>query len=293
MDNGSTDGTASYLTAAQMEDPRVRMVRLPENLGYGQAMRLAVAEVRGRSVAFLDADDLMRPDRLARQSRWLDSHPEFTAVFADAEPIDSEGRSLGRRVFAAGSEQALRRFAEFSMPACHSTGCVRSDVFREVACTAYLRQASDFDLVCRLLERGRIGFMDEIVGAYRRHPNQVSETGRVLQACEGAAVGLMAARRRAGLLEDSTGIRAWVDTLKLTATCVGAVHAAFAVRAGQEGFARLELYHARRAVRRGRVGSLLHVITALLARRAYAGSLRERYTLAVAGPLRLSGVNRR
>ncbi|HEY0968148.1 MAG TPA: glycosyltransferase [Opitutaceae bacterium] len=292
-DNGSTDNTTSFLESVRAADSRLRVVRFPENLGYGEAMRRSRAEVRGRFIAFLDADDLMRPDRLARQTRWLVSNPEFNSVFADAEPIDAEGNSLGARVFAAGTEAALRKFSEFSMPACHSTGMVRAEDYHLVTAEAYLRQAPDFDIVCRLLDHGRVGFLPEIVGSYRRHSSQVSRTRQVSQACEGAGVGLLAARRRAGLPEDLAGLRTWIETLKESAASLGEVHAAFAARAGREGFARLELYHARRAVRRGCLRSLPRVATALFAPRAHAGPWGERWTLALAGPLRLSGIKAR
>src|SRR5437899_7276102 len=66
------------------------------------------------------------------------------------------------RVFGAGSEDGLRRFAEFSMPACHSTGCMRTESFRHAGALIATRHADRSEehtselqslrhLVCRLL----------------------------------------------------------------------------------------------------------------------------------------------
>ena len=53
VDDGSTDDTASIARAAG--DP-VQLVELPENRGKGAAVRAGVAESRGRSILFTDAD---------------------------------------------------------------------------------------------------------------------------------------------------------------------------------------------------------------------------------------------
>jgi glycosyltransferase involved in cell wall biosynthesis len=290
IDNHSSDHGVDYLIAEQRKDSRLRVVWLAENEGCGGGLRHAGPEVQGRFVVFLDADDLMAPDRLARQVEWLEANPAQVAVYGHAEAIREDGTPLGERVFAAGSEDALKRFVEFSMPACHSTGCVRTDFFRKVAARAVYRQAADYDAICRLFDEGPVGFLPEVVSFYRRHPLQVSNTGRVRQACEGAAAGLVAARRRAGLPEHPSGFALWLAGLIGRARSVGMVHAAFAIRSGEEGFARLELYHARRAVRRGHGRSLFRVFTALFSRRAHAGCFAERWKLAWAGPLRTAGI---
>ncbi len=290
IDNHSTDGGSDFLRAEQRQDPRLRVVFLAENSGCGGGLHHAGPEIRGRFVAFLDADDLMTSGRLAHQVAWLEAHSAQVAVYGHAEAISEDGARLGERVFAAGSEDALRRFAEFSMPACHSTGCVRADIFRKVATRAVYRQAADYDAICRLLNDGPVGFHPEVVSLYRRHPLQVSNTGRVRQACEGAAAGLAAARRRVGVLEDPPDFAPWLAGLIARAQSVGMVHAAYAIRSGEEGFARLELYHARRAVRRGHWRSLFRVYTSLFSRRQHAGSFAARWELAWAGPLRVAGI---
>lgn len=290
IDNHSSDDGVDYLLAELRQGSGLRVVWLDDNGGCGGGIHHAGREIRGRYVAFLDADDLMAPDRLVRQVQWLEAHPGHVALYAHAEAIREDGTPVGERVFAAGSEDALRRFAEFSMPACHSTGCVRTDFFQRVAALAVYRQAADYDAVCRFLDFGPVGFLPEVVSSYRRHPLQVSNTGRVRQACEGAAAGLVAARRRAGLPENPADFTTWLAGLIARARSVGMVHAAYAIRSGEEGFARLELYHARRAVRRGHWRSLFRVFTSLFSRRKHAGSFAARWKLAWAGPLRVAGI---
>jgi glycosyltransferase involved in cell wall biosynthesis len=54
VDDGSTDGTAQAIES--LDDPRVRVFKLPENRGKGAALRKGFAEARGRYVVIQDAD---------------------------------------------------------------------------------------------------------------------------------------------------------------------------------------------------------------------------------------------
>ena len=62
-DDGSTDGTAEIL---RRYGDRVRVVRQP-NSGAPAARNLGLAHAQGALIAFLDADDLWHPEKLARQ----------------------------------------------------------------------------------------------------------------------------------------------------------------------------------------------------------------------------------
>ena len=66
IDDGSHDGTADAANAAAEGDPRVSVLRLPQNGGVSTARNAALDVARGRWIALLDADDLYAPDRLAR-----------------------------------------------------------------------------------------------------------------------------------------------------------------------------------------------------------------------------------
>ena len=64
VDDCSSDGTAAI--ADSIPDERVRVIRLDRNRGPGGARNAGLDGARGRWVAVLDADDTVRPDRMAR-----------------------------------------------------------------------------------------------------------------------------------------------------------------------------------------------------------------------------------
>jgi hypothetical protein len=74
VDDGSTDG-GDAIVAAQ-SDPRVRLVR-QANEGAAAARNAALGAARGRWVAFLDADDTWRREKLARQLAVLGREPDL------------------------------------------------------------------------------------------------------------------------------------------------------------------------------------------------------------------------
>lgn len=77
VDDGSTDGTLQV--ARQFEAERVRVVS-QRNQGACAARNRAFAESRGDFVQYLDADDILHPEKLERQLNRLADEPEGTVA---------------------------------------------------------------------------------------------------------------------------------------------------------------------------------------------------------------------
>ncbi len=91
VDDGSTDDTARVLEE-YAGDPRVRVVR-QRNAGQTVAKNRGLAEARGEFIAFCDADDTWRRDKLSLQlPRFAD--PRVAVVYSDIECVDGQGRTL-------------------------------------------------------------------------------------------------------------------------------------------------------------------------------------------------------
>ena len=93
FDDGSTDGTKEWITARKY--PRLRYVRAALNRGPASARNAVLAEAKGEFAAFLDSDDLWKPDYLETMVSALKDAPAAAAC-CYAASIDSRGRILSR-----------------------------------------------------------------------------------------------------------------------------------------------------------------------------------------------------
>lgn len=96
-DDASGDRTAEIVAGLAAQDPRVRLIRLERNGGVARARNAALAEARGRFIAFLDSDDLWLPQKLQRQVAFMkerDAAVSYTAF----RRIDESGSRIGRLV---------------------------------------------------------------------------------------------------------------------------------------------------------------------------------------------------
>jgi glycosyltransferase involved in cell wall biosynthesis len=88
VDDGSTDDSTAIAQAFAAAHPeRIRCLRHDgrANKGASASRNLATTVARGELIAFLDADDVYLPDKLAAQVPLLDSHPDAGMLYAGTE----------------------------------------------------------------------------------------------------------------------------------------------------------------------------------------------------------------
>lgn len=92
VNDGSTDGSLALLNRFAGEDPRIRVLDIP-NGGVSHARNTGLACARGEWIQFLDADDLLEPRYLTQAAALLEEHPAdilfsgFTMVDERMNPV--------------------------------------------------------------------------------------------------------------------------------------------------------------------------------------------------------------
>jgi len=75
VDDGSTDNTAEIIAGFQADEPGIRLIRHDTNRGVSAARNSGIAAAGGDYIAFLDSDDLWRPQKLEKQFERMENLP--------------------------------------------------------------------------------------------------------------------------------------------------------------------------------------------------------------------------
>lgn len=99
VEDGSSDGSVDVIEEyiAEKGESRIRLIRLPSNLGAARARNKGLEEASGRYIAYLDADDLWTPEKLEHELRFMEEKGAAFA-FTGYEFADEHGVGLGKIV---------------------------------------------------------------------------------------------------------------------------------------------------------------------------------------------------
>lgn len=181
IDDGSTDNTPNTLADYRARDPRVIVVR-QERLGLAYALNRGLAEAKGSLIARLDADDVALPERLQRQVRYFDKHPDVALLGTWAQVIDDTGQPMRRRLRPLTDPKSLAATLARTNPFVHSSVMFPAATARDLGgYRPIFEAAEDYDLWLRFSEAGGLATIPEMLILYRRHGGNVTTTSAVRQ----------------------------------------------------------------------------------------------------------------
>lgn len=178
IDDGSTDNTLEVLEP-YLKDPRVRVVQ-QANAGQTVAKNHGLAEARGEFIAFCDADDTWRKDKLSLQIPEFDD-PRVGVVFSDIICVDGEGKVIDippmKRV---GGRVTAPLLIDNYVP--FPTSVARAEVLAEAnGFDESLTMSIDYDLWLRISVKHLFAYVKEPLANYRIWEGQMSnKTGERL-----------------------------------------------------------------------------------------------------------------
>jgi GT2 family glycosyltransferase len=185
-DNGSTDGTVDELRRWIPSRLAGRVV-VDQPLALGAARARLVEAAATEYCAWIDADDISAPHRLARQVDFLDTHPHVAAVGSHIAVIAADGSSQGDMVRFPLSDDGIvidmLKGPGLAQPAVlfRRSAVLAAGNYRDVGPV----NVEDYDMWLRLAVTGRLANIDDVLLKYRVHEASTtveSEKAGVLRA---------------------------------------------------------------------------------------------------------------
>lgn len=186
VDDASSDRSFAIAQRHAAEDPRVRALRNPVNLGMVKNRNACLREARGEYVKFIHADDyLCSPEALSRMVACFERLPALSLVACAMRYVDAQSRPTGRspRHFAEG--RPLAGTSVIARCLCEDKNLIggpSAALFRRRQALRgfdeHYFHAADLEMWFHLLEQGCFAFLAEPLAAYRWHPRQQTEKDR-------------------------------------------------------------------------------------------------------------------
>ncbi len=177
INDGSTDNTFTLVNS--IEDTRIRLINSAHQ-GIAKALNTGIANVTGRYIARMDADDYSYPTRLERQFQFLQKNKSIDVVGCKVKHIRYENDQQGFNLYCQeinnliSTEQLyLHRFID--APIAHPSTMMRTDIFMKYGIYCEKNVPEDFELWLRLMHYGvKFGKVDEVLLEWHDSKNRLS-----------------------------------------------------------------------------------------------------------------------
>lgn len=168
VDDCSTDNTDEII--AQFNDPRITYVKNEKNSGAAVSRNRALAQAKGKWIAFLDSDDLWAPQKLEKQLKFM-AENGFAFSYTRYEEVDENGSPTGTLV---GGPKHITKTGMFNY--CWP-GCLTVMYNREVVGNiqiADIRKNNDYAIWLKVCRKADCYLLSETLASYRKRGGSIS-----------------------------------------------------------------------------------------------------------------------
>lgn len=181
-DDGSIDETPNIIKRYASNNPLIEPILAKKNKGIAYNMNRALKRVDGDYLSIMGGDDVMLPQKIEKQVKYLNKNNDLVVCAHEMDVFDSfTEKSLGKFSEIIGYKKIKGNVGVESLfdPAlCHSGSSVmyRTEKIPENGFDARLKYWNDFLFDLEVLMKGNLGFIDEVLGKYRLHDNNVTSS---------------------------------------------------------------------------------------------------------------------
>lgn len=181
IDNASTDESSAIARRWAAQDDRIRLIKEP-TVGIAHALNTGLHMANGPLIARMDADDISRPQRLAKQVEYLDAHPEIGVLGTRTTFNTTVEKSSGMRWFTEWQnailtphEHFVKRFVD--APLAHPTVMFRRELIDQHGGYDTGPLPEDHELWLRWMDAGvRFAKLPDELLTWNDHARRLSRT---------------------------------------------------------------------------------------------------------------------
>ncbi len=192
IDDGSTD--TSFASIADIDDPRL-IVHTQNQQGLGTPVNHWLKAARGEFIMRMDADDLIHPERAARQVAYLREHPDVGLVGCQYRFFTASGDGPSSKL-PTDHETITKGIARGWHTISHATTTYRTELVRQGLAYTWRGAGEDWSFLADAAALAQVAVLDDVLYHYRLHEDSSAWRGS-RQTIEGLAY---ARARQASLL---------------------------------------------------------------------------------------------
>ncbi len=209
IDDCSTDNTVDILK--KFNDERIVLIVKQKNTGITNSLNYALDISKGKYLARMDGDDISNIDRLEKQYKFMEGHPDVVLCGGGYEVIKSNYEHAQQgdifvqkapaatldvltrswiRIFWGKGNIRIKTFKPYLLHGellfdlathcsfAHPTVMIKSEVLKmnKVKYNPKFEPAEDYEMWTKLSEYGKLANIPDILIKYRRHEYQTTNT---------------------------------------------------------------------------------------------------------------------
>lgn len=157
------------------QDPRIRYYRMESQSGAAAARNLALDVSQGEFIAFLDSDDVAKPDRFEKQLAFFAGNPQVGCLGTAVNAIGDDANKVVSFVYDS-HEEIERKLIFFGCVLCQSSVMLRKKLLDEhqIRYKNEYVPAEDYGFWIDLIGHTKFAILPDELTCYRSHLENIT-----------------------------------------------------------------------------------------------------------------------
>ncbi len=164
VDDKSVDSTLEILKGY---GDRITVLPIEKQNGLGNVINVGIKKSKGKYIARMDADDIMYPTRIEKQTEYLESNPKCVAIGGQIDIIDESSNITGHREYAI-DDRDIKKNRFLFQPFAHPAVTLRKSIVEDIGLyPENMWKVEDVKFFLILSTKGEFHNLEDTVLKYR------------------------------------------------------------------------------------------------------------------------------